>query len=187
MGLGCRAMCSFGLNLIICISNYSSGSGAVSPIYGQEDTSKYPSAILSLKPGETITNAILYGDGAGTWLGHIYLETSTGQKFDAGRDTSGINPYGVEVGSGLLLGAVITARESGEGPGKDIANMAFLFLGQPIDRITITDIAFDKDPTGSSGGISPQNVVVGKWYNGDAPNKVSYSLAPAYNVISSYS
>ena len=74
-------------------------------MYGHEDTSKYPSATLNLKPGETIKSAILYGDGDGTWLGHIYMETSQGRTFDAGRDTKSINPYGIDVGSGLLLGA----------------------------------------------------------------------------------
>lgn len=159
----------------------------MSQIYGEEDTSKYPPVSLSLKPGETITNAVLYGNGKGTWVGHIHFETSAGQTFDAGRDTSGIRPYGLNIGSGLLLGAVITTRASGKNEGNNIADIAFLFLGQPIDHISITDIAFNEDPTGSSAGINPKSVLVGKWYNNDAPNKVGYSLSPTFSVVSSYS
>lgn len=140
---------------------------------------------LTLAEGELIKNAILYGDGAGQWLGHIHIETSA-QTFDAGRDTSDIEPYGLNVGSGLLLGAVITARASDEGNGEDIANLAFLFLGQPIDHINIKDIKFNEDPSGSSTGISPQNVVVGQWYN-NGPNTGGYGISPLYTVSSSYS
>ena len=163
-----------------------SASGLVSAVYGNEDSSKYPSASLILKLGETIRNGVLYGDGGGNWLGHIHLETSSGQVFDAGRDTSNITPYDINVGGGMLLGASIVTNPSDEGGGSDIASMAFLFLGASIDHIAITDISFNADPSGSNSGISPQNLVVGQWYN-DLSNPVGYGLTPTYAVISSYS
>lgn len=163
-----------------------SASGATSPVYGHQDTSKFPSEALELAPGETITTAILYGDGQATWLGHIYLETSNGQKFDAGRDTKDINPHGVNVGSGLLLGAFVTARKPDDDSPEDIANLALLFLGQPIDHITIKDIHFKEDPAGSNSGINPKSVLVGQWFNHQKDNNAGYSQSPMYAVTSSY-
>ena len=162
-----------------------SGSGTTSQIYGQEDTSKYPSVSIAFVPGELIKNAVLYGDGHGEWLGHIHLETTMGHTLDAGCDTSKINPYGINIGSGLLYGANIVTHASNNGPGSDIANLALLFLEQPIDHIAITDVTFNADPSGTNSGISPQNVVVGQWYNG-ADNNVGYSLSPTYSVTESY-
>ena len=162
-----------------------SASGVTSQVYGQEDTSSYPSVTMTLVPGEIIKNAILYGDGHGNWLGHIHVET-TKQTFDAGIDTKKINPYGINVGSGLLYGANIVTHSSDKGPGSDIASMAFLFMNEPIDHISVTNIAFNNDPSGSNSGISPQNVVVGQWYD-DTNNNVGYSLSPTYAVAESYS
>ena len=160
-----------------------SGSGKTTQIYGHEDTSKTPSSTFSIGPGITIKNCILYGNGKGEWLGHIHIETSDGKTFDAGRDTSGITPYGINVGSGLLLGAVLTPAPDGNT--NSIANMAFLFLGAEIDHIQISDINFSEDPSGSASGIDPQNIVVGRWYN-NQDQDVTYGLAPAYGVVSSY-
>ena len=160
-----------------------SASGVTSEIYGQEDTSKYPSTSLKLGPGELITSAILYGNGDGEWLGHIHIET-TKQTFDAGRDTNGINPYGINVGGGLLYGAQIVTSPDGDN-GDSVQSLAWLFLAQPVDRIAITDITYDTPPQGTSNGITPQNVVVGTWYN-DADSNVGYSLSPTYTVTESY-
>ena len=161
-----------------------SASGVNSKIYGQEDTSKYPSASFNLAPGELIKNAILYGNGKGEWLGHIHLET-TKQTFDAGRDTNKLNPYGVSVGSGLLYGANVVTSPSDKSNGDDVQSLALLFLGEPIDHIAITDVTYDTDPQGSNSGITPQNIVVGQWYN-DADSNVGYSLSPTYSVSESY-
>lgn len=136
--------------------------------------------------GETITKAILYGNGEGQWLGHIHIETSQGQTFDAGRDTTDIHPYDINVGSGILLGALITPRQSDGSGTENIANLTWLFLGQPIDRISITDVKFEPDPTGTNSGISHLRIVVGKWYN-HADEDAGYSLSPTYGVVSSYS
>lgn len=162
-----------------------SASGQTSPIYGQEDTAKFPSSSLTLAPGEVVKNAILYGDGHGSYLGHIHIET-TKQTFDAGADTKDIGPHGVNVGSGLLFGANVVTHTSDEGSGADIASLAFLFLGAPIDHISINEVTFNNDPSGTNTGISPQNVVVGQWYD-DSQNNVGYSLTPTYSVSSSYS
>lgn len=80
-------------------------TGIRSDTFGRQDTSRFPSQTLSLQPDELITSAILYGNGKGAYLGHIHIETNKGTQFDAGRDTSGIGPWQVDVGSGILLGA----------------------------------------------------------------------------------
>ncbi len=162
-----------------------SASGKTSTIYGHEDTSKYPSASITLAPGELVKNAILYGDGHGTYLGHIHIET-TKQTFDAGADTNKIGPHGVNIGSGLLYGANVVTHPQDSGSDPDIASLAFLFLGQAIDHISINDVTFNNDPSGTNVGISPQNVVVGQWFD-DSQNNVGYSLSPTYTVSSSYS
>ena len=167
------------------LSGYSS-STVTSPLYGDADTSKYPQQILKMIPGEIITKAILYGNGEGQWLGHIHFETSQGQTFDAGRDTTHVNPFVIDVGSGILLGALLTPRQSHESGTENIANLAWLFLGHPIDRISITDVKFESDPTGTNSGISHLRTVVGKWYN-HADEDAGYSLSPTYGVVSSYS
>ena len=168
------------------VTNYNSASGSISPTYGHQDTSTYKSENLKLNPGETITTAILYGDGKGKWLGHIYLETSGGQKWNSGRDTKKITPYGVNVGSGILLGAIVTAQKPDKDSPEDIASLALLFLGQPVDHISVDNINFAEDPSGSNSGIESKNVVVGQWFNHDN-NTVNYSLSPSYSVASSYS
>ena len=160
-----------------------SASGVTSQIYGQEDTSKYPSTILKLGPGELITSAILYGNGKGEWLGHIHIETAK-QTFEAGRDTNDITPRAVNVGGGLLYGAQIVTSPDGDS-GDSIQSLALLFLAQPVDHIAITDIKYDTPPQGTSNGITPQNVVVGTWYN-DADSNVGYSLTPTYTVTEAY-
>ena len=177
---------AFSLRSSTCNAEWCSGSKATSPVYGQQDTSKYRQAILKLAPGETITTAILYGDGNGAWLGHIHIETSLGQTFEAGRDTSDIRPYGIDVGSGILLGAVITPHQSDESGAEDIASLGFLFLGQHIDHISISNVTFKSDPAGTNSGINPQQIVVGQWYN-HAPGQGGYSLSPTRAVVSSYS
>ena len=182
----CLAFC-FSLKSSAHDANFYSASGVTSQVYGHADTSKYPVASFTFDSDETVKNAILYGDGHGNWLGHIYLETSKGRTFDAGRDTKNIDPYSIDVGGGLLLGAVILTRKPDKDANEDdVSKLGLLFLGQPIDHITIQDIKFTEDPSGSSSGIEPQNVVVGKWFNHDV-NKVGYSLTPTYGVTSSYS
>ena len=161
-----------------------SASGVSSQIYGQEDTSKYPSATFTLAPGELIKNAILYGNGKGEWLGHIHIETPK-QTFDAGRDPNKITPYGINVGGGLLYGANVVTSQSDKSNGEDIQSLAFLFLAEPIDHLAITDVTYDTDPEGTNSGISPQNIVVGQWFN-DADSNVGYSLSPTYSVSESY-
>lgn len=163
----------------------SSASGVTSPIYGHVDTAKYPSSTLTMVPGEIIKNAELFGDGKGTWLGSIHIETSK-QTWDAGASTSDHNPYQIATGSGLLFGANVYTKTSDEGQGSDIASMSFLFLGQPLDHIAITDITFTNDPSGSNSGISPSNVVVGEWYNAQPSATLTYNLAPTYAVSDSY-
>lgn len=122
-------------------------------------------------PGEIITKTVLYGNGDGTWLGHIHIETSQGQTFDVGRDLEGANPYAANVGSGILLGALVIPHQSDDT--EDIAKLGFLFLAQPINRISITDATYQSDPTGTNSGINPRTIVVGKWYN-HADQDVTY-------------
>ena len=100
---------------------------------------------MTLASGELIKNAILYGNGKGEWLGHIHIET-TKQTFDAGRDTQDINPYGINVGSGLLFGAVILTCPSDLNNGDDVQSLAFLFPNEAIDHIEITNVTFQRRP-----------------------------------------
>jgi hypothetical protein len=140
---------------------------------------------ITLAPGELIKSAILYGDGHGTYLGHIHIETPK-QIFDAGASTSDIHPYEIEVGSGLLYGANVVTHAPDSGSTSDIAALAFLFLEPAIDHISIDKITFNNDPSGTNAGISPQNIVVGQWFD-DSQDNVGYSLSPTYTVSSSYS
>ena len=139
---------------------------------------------MTLAPGETITSAILYGDGDGLWLGHIYLETSKGQIFNAGRDTDGVTPYGIKTGGGLLLGALVNPMDDGDT--QSIGTLGWLFMEAEIDHISIGDIKFNQNPAGTSAGIDPQSLVIGQWFNNE-DNAVSYVLSPAYAVTDSFS
>ena len=125
----------------------------------------------------------MYGSGDGEWLGHIYIQTSGVKTFNAGRDTDGIDPYGINVGGGLLLGAMVNPMDDGDT--QSIGTLAWLFMNADIDHISIGDIKFTQDPEGTSDGIDPQSLVIGKWFN-DQNNEVSYTLSPAYGVTSSW-
>lgn len=151
----------------------------MSDVYGNIDIAKGEPGQLDLDEGELITTALLFGDGSGRWLGHIYIKTNQGKTLDFGRDISKIDTYEINVGSGILLGAVISAHEG------DIGNLAWLFLGQPIDHIEINDVQFKQDPAGSSSGITPNSQVLGEWFNNLDSNQ-SYGLPVTHSVTSSY-
>ena len=159
---------------------FTYASGKTSQIYGNEDTSNYASQSFTIAPGDLIKNAELFGNGDGTYLGAMHLETEGGKTFDAGKDTDGLTSYGINTGGGLLWGAIITPKDG------DIGNMAWLFMKDSIDHISITDVKFSQDIAASSAGIDPQNIVVGRWYNDQAVD-ASYALSPAYSVVRSFS
>ena len=77
------------------------------------------------------------------------------------------------------MGALVTPKDG------DVGNMAWLFMEDSIDKITITDVNFNQEIAGSSAGIDPQNIVVGRWYN-DQDVEASYGLSPAYSVVKSF-
>ena len=124
---------------------FTYATGDLSQIYGHEDTSSNPSQSINLGAGETWTAAELFGNGKGQYLGHIHLETSGGKSFDAGGSTSGINPYGIETGGGILYGATMTVG----GDDNDIVNLGFRFLGQAVKSVEVSDVQY----TGKSGVV----------------------------------
>ena len=133
-----------------------------------EEVSEYDSKKLELDAGETITNAILYGDGKGSALGHIYIETSNGKKFDYGRDISDIDPYEVDVGSGLLMGA--KGQYNSDYSAKCVINLGLLFLNQPIKSVEVTNIEYDTTALENKGKVNPKSIDVGSYYNGAGTN-----------------
>ena len=125
----------------------------------------------------------MYGNGRGSWFGAIHIETSSGQTVRLGRGTENITPYNIEVGGGILLGALVSELDDNGLP--SISSLAMLFLGQKVDHISITDFALTEDPTGTAAGISPHNVLVAEW-NNKLSTEQEYSASPTYSVTSSY-
>lgn len=114
--------------------------GTVSVMHGSTDNTK---SSLKLAAGEHITSCTLWGDGNGSRLGHINMQTDKGQTLDLGRDIRGEKAYDINVGGGVLLGAYGLQ-------GDDIDSMGLLFLSAKVDSITIGNIVYDSDPTGTS-------------------------------------
>ena len=117
---------------------------------GEADMQGYQtgsSQSLTLAPGELVINAALWGDGTGDHLGHIYLKTDK-QDFDVGMSKPN-NGYQIDVGGGLLLGAYGTIGSS------HVGSIGWLFSAAKIDTISIGNIEFGTDPTGTSTDIQP--------------------------------
>lgn len=99
----------------------------------------YKEILLELE--EIFTRANLCGDGRGYKSGYILLETSRGQKFDAGNDVKGQTEYPIKIESGILAG--ICGRSS-----YDIDMLSLIFL-RPYESIRIADMVFRDLPVGS--------------------------------------
>ena len=97
---------------------------------------------ITLEPEEVFTRASLWGDGRRQMSGHILLETSKGQKFDAGKDIKGQTEYPIKTGSGILAG--ICGRSS-----YDIDMLSLIFL-RPYESFKIENMIFGDLPVNSN-------------------------------------
>lgn len=105
---------------------------------------------FAFQPGERITKLSLWGNGAGTRLGAIRFETSTGRTFDQGMTEWGRKQeYPVEVGSGICVG--IQGRA-----GSDIDAGGFVFLS-PVKNAVLKDVTYPH-LTFDTIGIAPQTL-----------------------------
>lgn len=92
---------------------------------------------IRFKDGETINAMTLWGDGIGTRTGRIVFDTSSGQKFEYGKDdVSKQDAFAMKVGSGHLLG--FFGRS-----GADINAMSPAFL-KPVKSLVVTDVKYPK-------------------------------------------
>jgi hypothetical protein len=73
--------------------------------------------------------------------------TSQGQTFDHGKDTNNQGAYDMDVGSGICVG--LNGRS-----GSQMDCLGFIFLNGKVTNVTITDIQYNPDITGSQQGIS---------------------------------
>lgn len=120
------------------------------------------SGTITLAPGELLTGGtFLTGNGKGTRLGKIHIETNKGQKVDLG--TSSAQSYKMNVGSGLLIG--VQGTETGTDQKAEIIALSLLFLGPKIDNIAVSGFNFDTDPTKNGPPISPQALDKVHYYN----------------------
>lgn len=71
-------------------------------------------------------------------VGRIMLTTTGGQSYSFGGDTGDYQGKSVNVGSGVILGAVGAC-------GDWLDNLGLVFLSDSVQRITITDVEFDED------------------------------------------
>ena len=108
---------------------------------------------LTLQPGETIVRASLWGNGIGTRTGRIDFTTSRGNRLNVGRDTRGQTEYGMDVGSGILVGFAGRANV-------DIDALSFIFLLQGFN-VEISNVRYTRPPTNDSIGqvlLAPQAI-----------------------------
>lgn len=125
---------------------------------------------------------MLYGDGKGEKFGHLDIETSRGQSYKAGRDTNNIHPYPLNVGSGILLGAVgSTASDVDQG----VINLGLLFLGQSVDSIEVKDVQYDTSKLDNQGKVNPNQITVGTYYN-KYPLNVTANQSQQFSVTKSH-
>jgi hypothetical protein len=98
---------------------------------------------------ETVQSLSLWGNGKGTNLGRIKFTTSKGRTFDWGGH-DGKQEYPQDVGSGLWVG--IKGRCGGT---VDLMGVYFL---KKVDSMSMKDVKFKNDPTGTSNGIKSKSV-----------------------------
>ncbi|KAH6556737.1 hypothetical protein KP509_34G005900 [Ceratopteris richardii] len=93
-------------------------------------------AEFAFQDGEVVTAMSLWGNGAGTRAGWIHFRTNKGRSFDYGmHDWPKKTEYPVNVGSGILVGAIYNA-------GADIDAHGYYFLDSPIARARATDVCY---------------------------------------------
>lgn len=101
---------------------------------------------FSFQLGETISQMLLWGNGAGTRLGAIKFSTNKGNQFFAKMTKWGLKQeYPVDTGSGICTG--VLGRS-----GVDIDCMGFVFI-KPISQSVMTNVEY---PTLGLDGASVQ-------------------------------
>lgn len=136
--------------------------GAVSQIFGRINSGQSGSITVDYSKGEKFTTVVSYGNGIGTRLGHMYLETSGGQKLDIGKNTDGITPYSMNVGGGILLGLIGSY-------GDEINAMGYLFISSTVQSVSVGQMTFDPDPSGTNTSLSPLVLSNQHYYNDRTP------------------
>ncbi|KAI4148225.1 MAG: hypothetical protein L6R39_002852 [Caloplaca ligustica] len=132
---------------------------------------------IKFAAGEKVVSATLWGDGQGRYLGHIYLKTDK-QEFDIGKGKAN-KGYEIDVGGGLLLGASGAA-------GTKIDRLALLFLSPKISSVSIGDIKFDSDPSGTSDNMAPSYLIQSTMGNPSGSNgNVSFTISGSEGVTKS--
>ncbi|KAJ5459086.1 hypothetical protein N7530_011030 [Penicillium desertorum] len=98
---------------------------------------------------ETVKSLSLWGNGKGTNLGRIKFTTSTGRSFDCGGH-NGKDEFPQDVGSGLWVG--IKGRCGGT------VDMLGVYFLKKVASMSMKDVKFKNDPTGTSNGIKSKSV-----------------------------
>lgn len=114
------------------------------------------------------------------------MKTSKGQTLEGGKDKNP-NEYDINVGSGILLG-MVGAWGVGK-PGKDITNIAFLFLRSKVKAISVSKMKFEKDPSGTTDGITAMSMVdetVGNTKGSKGDMTVSASISQTSQETTTY-
>ena len=150
--------------------------GTISKMYGQRDETA-ASVKVDYSKGERFKTVTTYGTGDGKQLGHIYMETSAGQKLDIGKDTKGITAREINVGGGVLLGWY------GNG-GNDIDRMAFLFISSDIESIEVGDMKFPNPP---KDGDDMQPLILSQqhYYNAQSSGNATWNFSGQQTQTSS--
>ena len=98
---------------------------------------------------ETVKSLSLWGNGKGTNLGRIKFTTSTGRSFDCGGH-NGKEEFPQDVGSGLWVGI--------KGNCGGTVDMMGVYFLKKVDSMSMKDVKFKNDPTGTSKGIKAKSV-----------------------------
>ncbi|KAF2203928.1 hypothetical protein GQ43DRAFT_410520 [Delitschia confertaspora ATCC 74209] len=87
---------------------------------------------------DKVEKITVWGNGIGTRVGKIQIETLSGKKLEVGRDIKKQTPYELEVGGGIILASY-------GAQGFDINKIGFLVIAEPVQHVTISDVVFADD------------------------------------------
>ena len=106
---------------------------------------------ITIAPKETVTSAVLWGNGKGTRSGHITLHTSADQTFDHGKDIKGQDAYPTDVGSGILAG--VCGRS-----GAEIDCLCLIFI-RGVESMKVGEVKYGALPKPGEQG-APKPVII---------------------------
>lgn len=127
-----------------------------------------PSGSITLGQGEIFTSGWLAGDGVGTRLGKMHLETNKNQKIDFGYSNG--RPVTLDVAGGVLIGATGYCNT-------DIDNLGLLFLQAQVAHVAISNYQFDTDPATNGPPLTPQTLDKVYFYNEDLQGTGSFTFS----------